>query len=276
MTQSAIVKERQDGVLTIWLNRPEKLNALTSPMYQEIGDAVIQAGADPECRVIMLAGKGRAFSSGFDLEQEVAGRAHAQKLYLLARVANRARWAIWDCDKPVIAAVHGYCLGGAFELMLPCDFTIASEDCQLGEPEIQFGAGPAFMMVPWMTGHKRAKDVLLTGRRLTAAEACDAGFVTTVVAADELMSTARALAETLVAMPMAALQMTKAGINRAYEAAGMRTHLQSWTESTAYLSYVVKEAGSVFQQIVETQGTAAALEWRRQTFRHLYGSKRKD
>jgi enoyl-CoA hydratase/carnithine racemase len=78
----------------------------------------------------------------------------------------------------VVAAVHGYGLGGAFELTLPCDFTIGTAGCRLGEPEILFGAAPAFLMVPWMTGHKRAKDVLLTGRHLGAAEALDMGLVT--------------------------------------------------------------------------------------------------
>ena len=86
-------------------------------------------------------------------------KTHEEKLRNIHDIANRARWAVWNCRKPVISAIHGYCLGGAFELVLPTDFTIAAESCRLGEPEILFGVGPAFIMVPWMVNHKVAKDV---------------------------------------------------------------------------------------------------------------------
>lgn len=276
MTQETILTELGDGVLRVWLNRPEKLNALTPDMYRQIGNEIIQANENPDCKVIVLAGKGRAFSSGFDLKLEVANQPHTDRLNSLSDISNRTRWIIWHSTKPVIAEVHGYCLGGAFELMLPCDFTIASEDCQLGEPEIQFGSGPAFIMVPWMTNHKRAKDILLTGRRLSAHEALEAGLVTSVVPAGKVQETTAALTHTLKNIPEAALKMTKAGINRAYETMGMQAHLHAWTESTAYLSYMVKESGSPFHNIIQKDGTSAALEWRNQTFGALYSSSRKE
>lgn len=261
-----LLHELNDGVLTLTLNRPEKLNALTPGIYQEIGDRVVEAGNDAACRVILIKGAGRAFSSGFDLKLEVSRRMHADKLDTLQNVANRARWAIWMSPKPVVAALHGYCLGGAFELMLPCDFTVATQDCELGEPEIQFGAGPAFMMVPWMTGHKRAKDVLLTGRRISATEALNMGLVTSVVAEGKLEENTDQLISTLKAIPAAALAMNKRGVNRAYEAMGMVPHIESWAESAAYLTYVIEEQGSEFQQVLESQGTTAALRWREERF----------
>ncbi len=138
------LQEMRDGVLTLTLNRPEKLNALTPEIYTFIGDQINRASDDPECVAIVLRGNGRAFSSGFDLKLEMGERTHEDKLHALHEVANRARWAVWNCKKPVIAGIHGYCMGGAFELVLPCDFTIATESCRLGEPEILFGAGPAF------------------------------------------------------------------------------------------------------------------------------------
>jgi enoyl-CoA hydratase len=266
MMGSHLLHELKDGVLTLTLNRPDKLNALTPDIYQGIGDRIIEAGRDSGCKAVLIKGAGRAFSSGFDLKLEVSHRSHAEKLNTLQNVANRARWAIWRCPKPVVAAVQGYCLGGAFELMLPCDFTVASEDCQLGEPEILFGAGPAFMMVPWMTGHKRAKDVLLTGRRISAAEALDMGFVSTVVPASELQVRTDQLVSTLKAIPEAALTMNKQGINRAYEAMGMVPHIESWAESASYLTYVIDEHGNEFQQILESKGTTAALRWREEKF----------
>jgi enoyl-CoA hydratase/carnithine racemase len=261
-----LLRALDDGVMTLTLNRPEKLNALTPEIYKTIGDHVLAAGNDDTCKVVVIKGEGRAFSSGFDLKLEVSRRTHSEKLETLREIANRARWAIWQSTKPVIAAVHGYCLGGAFELMLPCDFTIASEECQLGEPEILFGAGPAFMMVPWITGHKRAKDILLTGRRISAREAREIGFVTSVVAAGDLEEETSRLASTLKAIPEAAVAMNKQGINRAYETMGMRPHIEAWAESAAYLTYMVEEQGSEFQQVLESEGTAAALRWREKRF----------
>ena len=263
---SHLLHHLSDGVMTLTLNRPEKLNALTPDIYKRIGDLVAEASQDSDCQAILIKGAGRAFSSGFDLKLEVSRRTHAEKLNTLQNVANRARWAIWQSPKPVIAAIHGYCLGGAFELMLPCDFTIASDDCQLGEPEILFGAGPAFMMVPWMASHKRAKDVLLTGRRLSAAEALAMGLVTSVVPAEQLQDSVERLITTLKQIPATAVTLNKRGINRAYETMGMVPHLESWGEAAAYLSFVVDEEGSEFQQILETEGTSAALRWREKRF----------
>jgi enoyl-CoA hydratase len=271
-----LLHDLSDGVLTLTLNRPEKLNALTPDIYKRVGDLVIEASQETDCKAILIKGAGRAFSSGFDLKLEVSRRTHAEKLSTLQNMANRARWAIWQSPKPVIAAIHGYCLGGAFELMLPCDFTIASDECQLGEPEILFGAGPAFMMVPWLTGHKRAKDVLLTGRRLSAAEALAMGLVTSVVPAEQLQESADHLINTLKGIPAAAVTLNKRGINRAYETMGMVPHLESWGEAAAYLSFMIDEEGSEFQQVLETEGTSAALRWREQRFGHKPSKQRSD
>jgi enoyl-CoA hydratase/carnithine racemase len=271
-----LLHDLSDGVLTLTLNRPEKLNALTPDIYSRVGDLIIEASRDPDCKAILIKGAGRAFSSGFDLKLEVSRRTHAEKLGTLQNMANRARWAIWQSSKPVIAAIHGYCLGGAFELMLPCDFTIASDECQLGEPEILFGAGPAFMMVPWLTGHKRAKDVLLTGRRLSAAEALAMGLVTSVVPAEQLQESADHLINTLKGIPAAAVTLNKRGINRAYETMGMVPHLESWGEAAAYLSFMIDEEGSEFQRVLETEGTSAALRWREERFGHKPSKQRSD
>lgn len=256
------LQEMRDGVLTITLNRPEKLNALTPEIYTFIGDRITQASSDPECVAVVLRGNGRAFSSGFDLKLEMGERTHEDKLHALHEVANRARWAVWNCKKPVIAGIHGYCMGGAFELVLPCDFTIATESCRLGEPEILFGAGPAFMMVPWMVNHKTAKDILLTGRQFTAPEALRMGIVSTVVPDDGLDAAVENLTQTLSRLPSAALRITKAGINRAYETMGMGPHINSWVEAAAYLSYIDDAARSEFQKRVMQDGPGAGIAWR--------------
>lgn len=254
--------ELRDQVLTITLNRPEKLNALTPEIYAFIGDLIDEASDNPDCRVIVLRGNGRAFSSGFDLKLEMGVRTPEDKLRALHDVANRARWAVWKCKKPVIAAIHGFCMGGAFELVLPCDFTVATESCRLGEPEILFGIGPAFMMVPWMVNHKVAKDILLTGRQFTAVEAHRMGIVSTVVPDDSLDAAVAALVQTLCRLPSAAVWINKVGINRAYETMGMAPHINGWVEAGAYLSFVEDKARSEFQRKVLEEGPSAGIQWR--------------
>lgn len=249
-------------MLTITLNRPQKLNALTYDSYASIATLVEEASSNDDCRVVVLKGAGRAFSSGFDLKLQVTAKDPEEKLNLAQDVANRARWAIWNCRKPVIAALHGYCLAGAFELVLPSDFAIATESCRLGEPEVLFGAGPAFLMVPWMVSHKRAKDILLTGRQFSAQEAMEMSFVTKVVPDDALDAEVDQLVDHLRKLQPAALRLIKAGINRAYETQGVASHLDSWTETAALLSMMDGEAKREFSKRVLEEGTAAGLKWR--------------
>jgi len=257
----------KDGVLTITLNRPQKLNALTYDIYAMIARLVEEASTDDDCRVVVLRGAGRAFSSGFDLKLEVKAKDPEHKLRMVHDIANRARWAIWNCRKPVVAALHGYCLAGAFELVMPSDFAIATESCRLGEPEILFGAGPAFMMVPWMVNHKRAKDVLLTGRQFGAREALEMDFVTSVVPDDALDAEVDRLVELLRKLPPAAVWLVKAGINRAYETQGLQTHLNGWAETAALLSMMDGEAKREFSKRVLEEGTGAGLKWRETFFK---------
>jgi enoyl-CoA hydratase/carnithine racemase len=258
--------EMRDNVLTITFNRPEKLNALTPEIYAFVGDRVNEASTDPACRAVVLRGNGRAFSAGFDLSLQMRDNSHEQKLHSLHNVANRARWAIWRCRKPVIAAIHGYCMGGAFELVLPCDFTIATESCRLGEPEILFGEGPALLMVPWLVNHKVAKDILLTGRQFTAPEALRMGIVSTVVPDDGLGAAVHALTQQLLRLPPSAVAINKVGINRAYEAQGMAAHIDSWVEAAAYLSLMDDAARSEFARRVKEEGPSAGIQWRTQYY----------
>ncbi|UCI22817.1 enoyl-CoA hydratase/isomerase family protein (plasmid) [Mesorhizobium sp. B2-1-8] len=138
--------EISSGVMRLTINRPQKLNVLTPDIYRRIGDAVLSAQNDDAEQVIVLCGARRAFSAGFDLKIEVSDTNHAAKIDNLQNGANRTRWLIWDSVKPVVAAIHGYCLVGAFELTMPCGLTIAAKSTILGEPEILFGSGAAFMM----------------------------------------------------------------------------------------------------------------------------------
>lgn len=219
----------ESGVATVALNRPAKLNAITLDMYAELVRIVREAASDDSVRAVVLTSAGQHFSAGYDLNQveETSGVAHVERL---RSVPNALRWALWEMGKPVIAAVRGYCRGGACELALACDIVLAGDDLQIGEPEIKYGVLPAFLVVPWLAGPQRAKFVLFSGKRLGAKEALDLGLVSQVVPADELGTAATAFARELAGRPQPAMRYLKAAINRTFEIQGMRAAIAACEE----------------------------------------------
>ncbi|MBC7726589.1 MAG: enoyl-CoA hydratase/isomerase family protein, partial [Microbacteriaceae bacterium] len=154
----AITLSLTDAVAHLVLNRPARLNALDKAALLEINQAMDQLEADPQVRVIVVSGAGRAFSSGFDLKAQMAQRPEGAQVWReILDLDFDTTMRFWNSPKPTIAAVHGACLAGAFELAMACDITIASEDAVFGEPELKFGAGIVTMLLPWMTSPKHAK-----------------------------------------------------------------------------------------------------------------------
>jgi enoyl-CoA hydratase/carnithine racemase len=256
------ITETKDGVLTITLNRPEKLNALTTAIYIHIRDQVLAASTNDEISVVVLKGNGRAFSSGYDLKAQMSQRTMEQKLLSQHLDANGARWAIWNCRKPVVASVHGYCLAGALELVLPADFTIAAETCKFGIPEILYGGGPAFNMFPWMMSHKKAKEIILMGEHFSAQQAYEVGLVNKVVPDDQLVDTTNRYVERLKRMPRGAIWINKQGLNRAYETAGMVPHINSWPDMLTVLEHMPDPTRDSFREKVLKDGPRAGMEFR--------------
>ena len=196
MNFETIRYEIEGPLAWITLNRPEKLNAISKTMLAELNSALDLAEDEDRVRVILLRGEGRAFSAGFDLEADAAVQrapeeeieALKQELYDDFDLIMR----FWDSPKPTLAAVHGYCLGGALELAIACDLTIAAAGCRFGEPEVKFGSGIVALLLPYVCGPKRAKEMLLTGNdRIDSQQAEAWGLVTRVVDADTLVSEAR-------------------------------------------------------------------------------------
>src|SRR4030095_16094892 len=140
-------------------------------MLAEIGQALDEAERDPAVRAIIVRGAGAAFSSGFDLKEQMERRPGGIDQWRpLLRKDFDTVMRFWHCPKPTIAAVRGPCLAGACELALACDLTIASEDAFFGEPELKFGAGIVVMLLPWIVGPKVAKEIILTGEDRTDAK----------------------------------------------------------------------------------------------------------
>lgn len=232
---SDVLVDVTDRIGRITLNRPARHNALLPSMYQSIEAAVRSLDADPDVGVIILQGAGKSFSSGYDLAEEGDGTLARTKWVF--DLGNAARWAVWRSSTPVIARIHGYCLGGAFELAAPADFSICAESAQLGEPEIRFGSGSAFLLLPWLCNVKRSKELLMTGKRISGPRAERLGIVTECVPDDALDEAVHQLAQTLLELPADALAEVKQGINESYETMGLPSAISSWERASIMLSH---------------------------------------
>jgi enoyl-CoA hydratase len=202
----------ENGVAEVTLNRPRALNAINGAVHYGLLRALEQAAADDAIRSVVIRGSGRAFSAGGDLKAVAAGEdvGHPKRL----------GQAIWDLPKPVIAAVHGYCLGQAFEVAAVCDLTIAAASAVFGEVEINHGWGPPLPITPFALGLKQAKEVLLLGDMITAEVALRMGIVNRVVADEDLDAEVAKITARIAGLKPEAVAGNKRLVNSRYEAAG--------------------------------------------------------
>jgi enoyl-CoA hydratase/carnithine racemase len=258
----AIEVQQHGRVAIVALNRPEKLNAFNTTMLNELGSAFDALEGDTNVRAVIVKGNGRAFSSGFDIGGGNVKPTTGQGWRRNAEEGNRVWYRIWRSRLPFVAAVHGYCLGGACELSMVCDLTLASESAQFGEPEIQFQSTSPFNMMPWVLGMKKAKELLLTGDRISSQEALAIGMVNRVVPDDQLETEALALATKLAKMPREAMGLNKAGINRGYDIRGFQAAIDYGVEIYALALTSGSEEREEFFRIGREQGMSAAFKWR--------------
>jgi len=261
----ALLETRTDGrVGVLTFNRGEVLNAFNAALIAEAGRALDAFASNPAINAIVVNGNGRAFSAGFDLKESAAKGVLSNEQW---RAVIEADFdfiiKFWDCPKPTIAAVHGYCLAGAFELALACDITVAAAGTWFGEPEVRFGSGIVAMLLPWITGPKQAKELLLTGNdRISAERALEIGIVNRVVPDGEQLERAMEIARTIAAAAPASVQMTKRAINRSYEITGMRQALLAAIDIDIFIESSGGPERAEFNRIRREQGLKAALTWR--------------
>jgi enoyl-CoA hydratase/carnithine racemase len=261
---TTIAVEKIGAVARLTLNRPERANALNAAMLAEIGTALDAIEGDGTVRALIVRGAGAAFSSGFDLKEQMERRPIGVEAWRpLLRADFDTIMRFWHCPLPTIATVRGPCLAGACELALACDMTIATEDAFFGEPELKFGAGIVAMILPWLVGPKIAKEIILLGEdRLPAARARELGIVNRIVAAEALDSTGLAVANHIAAIDPNLVKATKRAINRAFEARNMLDAL----EEALAIDLKIEGEGSPdkiqFMEIARRDGLKAALAWR--------------
>jgi enoyl-CoA hydratase/carnithine racemase/pimeloyl-ACP methyl ester carboxylesterase len=263
MSYDTIKVDISGHVATLTLNRPEKMNALNRELQLELRQALEQIEDDPAVRAVIITGAGRCFSSGFDISGSIAGtRRTMQQVRDTVKRENDPFFRIWRSRLPFVAAVHGYCLGGACDLAMVCDITIAAESAQFGEPEIQFQSAPAFPIMPWVLGMKKTKELLLTGDRIGAAAAERIGLVNRVVPDDMLLRESRRTALKLAKIPLPAMQLNKQALNRAYDLRGFSATIDLGSEFFGMVMMSDSEEHQEFKKIATERGLKAAFKWR--------------
>ena len=221
-------KDGRVGVLT--LHRPDRMNAFTNTMLEEMIDILREANRDDDVRAIVVTGDQRAFAAGADIV-ELADQTPE-------RLRTERRFEAWDrlwsIGIPLIAAVRGFALGGGCELAMSCDLIVAGDDAQFGQPEIRIGVMPGAGGTQRLTravGVARAMELILTGRSMPAAEALSAGLVSSVVPAADTIQAALDLADRIASMPPLAVRAAKKSVLAAAElplAAGLRAEREAF------------------------------------------------
>ncbi len=253
-----LIVEREDGVLTVTINRPKVLNALNSATLAELGLAIDAAAGDTSVRAIILTGSGeKSFVAGADInelavETPVGGRDHARRgQHVFDRIER--------LGKPVIAAINGFALGGGCELAMACTIRLAADTAKFGQPEINLGLIPGYagsQRLPRLIGRGRAQELLLTGDMIGADEAHRIGLVNRVYPAAALMAEAKKLAQTLAAKAPVAVRYILDAV-----ASGLDMPFAEAEDHEATLF------GLVFTTDDMREGTAAFLEKRKPLFK---------
>jgi enoyl-CoA hydratase len=211
-----IIYEKNEGVATITLNRPEALNAFSKEVVEEILHALEDVKTDEAVRVVVLTGAGeKAFSAGADIKAMV--EMTALKARELSLIGERLCVGLENLEKPVIAAINGYALGGGLEVAMSCDLRIASENAKMGQTEINIGLIPGWggtQRLTRLVGMTKAKELVFTGRIIDAKTAEQIGIVNMVVPADKFRDTVSQFAKDLASKAPVALRVAKALINK--------------------------------------------------------------
>ncbi len=256
---SLVTTEDHDAVRHVVLNRPEKRNAMSQALLVELGDALRAAGNDASVHCVVLRGEGPVFSAGVDLGELMSFAGDPD-------VLRPFRTVFLDCanlcevmPKPVICQIHRACFGGALEVALGCDLRIASDDAQLGLPEVKFGIIPdvgGCTRLPAVVGLGRAKELIMTARTIDAAEAERIGLVNRVAAPEELEQATQTLVDELLANSHVAVGRATRVMDASARPALAQT-LELEVSVQEYCVATMRESARVAEDAAETETVAA-------------------
>jgi enoyl-CoA hydratase/carnithine racemase len=260
MAYKTLTLERTDSVVHVILNRPDKLNAVSNELLQELGEAVDEINWMKDARVVILRGAGRAFSSGTDL-QSLAGSGIDRTSPGFRYYLSRMQWSyqrLEMLEKPVIAQIHGYALGAAMELILACDFRISTLDAKFSLPEVRYGLIPDLggcQRLARIVGLPKAKEFVMLGRTVDGVEAQRIGLVQKAVPAEELEAEVRRWVDEILALPPLSVGLGKRVVDRAQD-----------TDIGSSLDFTTQIQGMLINTDDFVEGVRAKLEKRNPLF----------
>ena len=219
MQTATVLYQSNDGIAEIRLNRPQRLNAVTQQLYEELNSALGRAEADGDVRVVLLAGEGRAFCVGADLKEHKAGRtAYDRRQYLHGEQIVCKR--LMQLSKPVVAAVNGFALGAGAEMAIASDFVLMAASAQIGLPEISIGTflgGGVTYLLPRLVGLAKARELVFLGERINGEEAVRIGLANRVLPDEGFLDAAREFARKIASKAPLSMQLAKKQLNTAAE-----------------------------------------------------------
>ncbi len=267
--RDVLLAEDLGPVRRLTLNRPQALNALNEELLEALDSALDAAARDDRVRVVVIRGAGRAFCSGYDLNEDASGEPIDARAWLtVLKRDNDRMMRIFDHPKPVIASIHSYCLAGGTDLMLACDLAVAADDAFFGYVDVRFGSGVVSMFLPWVIGVRAAKELLFTGEdRVPAPEALRLGMVNRVVPRDRLDEATLELADQIAMNEPHVVAATKRAVNRVWKVAGFRDAMEANVEIDVDIETANLPMREEFRRITQERGLKAAIAWRDARYR---------
>ena len=245
--------ELDGGVATVYFDRPEKLNAMNETMFNELGTAADYVRDDPDVKVAVITGRGRAFCAGIDLSSVTRFQGESATAFRTTVRTIQRNFRAWELiEKPVIAMVNGHCLGAGMEIALACDMIVASTEATFGLLEVNIGLVVDLggsQRLPRFIGIHKAKELIMTGKKITAGEAERFGLLNSMCAPEELAATTRALADQLMSVNPVALGLCKINIDR-----GKGLSIESGLE------YEAQSQSIAFSELMEQMRKAGEAE----------------
>jgi len=255
MAYEGLLVEKKDGIATVTLNVPDKLNAITREMSRNLPLAADELAQDDDVRVVIVTGAGRGFCSGADVSMMagpgIAGATTQVSRYQRLQVTGWPHSDVFPhLDKPVIAAINGPCVGGGLSLALSCDLRIASENAFFSVAQVSRALVPDFGMtyyLPMAVGLSKAVELMFTAERFSAADAREFGMVSQVVPQDDLMNTAVELANKIAAQPPVSVSLTKRMVWRSlFDSLERQLDLETWATRIASMTEDHRESVRAF------------------------------
>ena len=231
-----LIDEPAEGVRRITLNRPDKRNAISTPLRNELLHALRAHDHDPDARITIVRGAGKCFSSGYDLGSNLMEEApfySAPGDGQWARQANDTWFSVWDLAKPVIAQIHGYAIAGATEMASACDLVYVADDAFISYPVVRVASPPDWQYHTVLLGLRRAMELMLTGDPISGEEAARIGFANKSFPADRLEDEVLKVAVRIAGVPSDLTQINKRSVHRAFDVWGARAAIRAGTELQA-------------------------------------------